>query len=270
MNIQSEIFVSDIHFPYEDKLAWPLTLKVIRAFAPDMVYVGGDAYDFYPVSDHERVPARRYGDALQQELDYGRGQFGLIRQANPNGRIRFKLGNHEGRLERYLNTKAAELAGIRALQFPGLFDLEDFNVEVIGNRHKDRIGKLWHLHGNETRLNSGTVNIAFSMYKKFVANIIFGHWHRLQRHSQPRFGTLPHTAIANPCLCDLNVEYDGMPQWQQGFTLIQYSKSGFFQAEQIQILRNARRAWCLVQGQEFEYTSTERARDMGRKLPRAA
>jgi hypothetical protein len=264
--IESEIFISDIHFPYEDKLAWPLALKVIRYFKPDLVYIGGDGCDFYAVSAHDRNPLRKL--FFQEEIDQAHAQLNLIRKASPNSLVTYYEGNHETRLRRFLNGNAPELAGLRSLQFQELLNLKKLDIKFIANGTQNAIGKLNHLHGNEVKC--GGKNIAEAMYQKFHANIIFGHHHRLQRHSQRRLNKLPHTSLANPCLCDLQVEYDGFPQWQLGFTFNHYSKSGYFQPEQVQILRDRQAAWCMVQGKHFQYTEAERKVDQGKKLPRAA
>lgn len=246
-----EIFMSDIHFPYEDKLAWPLALKIIKDLQPDLIYLGGDILDCYAVSAHDKDPKRSL--TFDEELTYARKQLGRLTDLAPKAKIKKKEGNHEDRMPRLLRKKAPELAYLDELTLPRLLDLKGLGIEWVPNSKVEKIGHLYHLHGNEVRLSSNTQNIALAMYRRFDTSIIFGHYHRLQRYSQRRLGEHPATALANPCLCDFEVPYDLFPQWQSGLTVIDYSKSGFFQAEQVNFLSDTEKAWCGVQGKGYTY-----------------
>ena len=172
-----EVFLSDIHFPFEDRASWQLTLDVIKDIKPDMVFLGGDILDCYAVSQYDREPDRKL--TLQQDLDYAFEELSRLRKACPkNTKILYLEGNHETRLTRYLQSKAEELSVLNAIKLPELLKLDKLKIKWIPNGSRTKIGKLWHLHGNE--IAGGGANIAKAKFDRLGTNIIFGHHHKMQ------------------------------------------------------------------------------------------
>ncbi len=52
------LILPDCHFPYVDRRAWNLMLRVAADFAPDQIVTMGDFADFYSVSSHSKDPER--------------------------------------------------------------------------------------------------------------------------------------------------------------------------------------------------------------------
>src|SRR5438128_2520375 len=123
---KTEFYVSDVHFPYEDKTAWNLAKQVLAALKPDILFLGGDIVDFYPVSRFDKDPARKRD--LQKELDQTSEELTALREIAPNAEIIYEEGNHEHRLIRTLWKKAEELAPLRSLALPELLSFKKLGI----------------------------------------------------------------------------------------------------------------------------------------------
>jgi predicted phosphodiesterase len=245
-----EIFLSDIHFPYEDKSSWNLTLQVIKSLKPDLVFLGGDIVDFYSVSQYDKDPARKL--SLQSDLDYTYEELTRLRKVAPNAKIVMLQGNHEHRLDRFLNSKASELSSLNALKLENLLKLDSLKIQYIPNGTRVKIGKLWHLHGNEVA--GAGANVAKAKFDRLGSNCIFGHHHKLQSYTKRNYDGEVYGAWSNPCLCALQAEYAHFTDWVLGFSIIEYGKNGEFNVEQVPIIKHgmyAPDAKCFIRGKEY-------------------
>lgn len=224
-----EVFISDIHWPWTDMAAWSLTIRIVDAVNPDLIWIGGDYIDFYPISRWDRDPRRKL--QLQGELDMAVRGLRDLRLFAPDARIVLQEGNHEDRLRRFLWSRAEELSGLNALKFENLLSLPELDVEFIQHGNPTKVGHLWHVHGDEVR--SGNVNFSRGKLVKLFANVIFGHHHRFQVDYMRSMDGKVVGAWANGCLCGLKPEYDINPQWTHGLTLVDYAKSGTFSVTQV-------------------------------------
>ena len=243
-----EIFLSDVHFPFEDQIAWKFTLKIIKKLKPDLLWIGGDYVDFYAISRWDTRPARRL--RLQEELDAGAEGLRQLRTAAPGAKITLQEGNHEYRLQKYLWNQAPELSSLRLLELPALLGFEDSRVGHIRHGQPQKIGKLWHIHGDE--MGGGGVNMARGKLLKIQKNVIFGHHHRHQSDFIRNIDGMTSGSWANGCLCGLKPDYDINPQWTQGVTVVQYSKWGSFHVSQLVYFpaeRQPGRLACVVGGE---------------------
>jgi UDP-2,3-diacylglucosamine pyrophosphatase LpxH len=99
-------YLSDCHFPYEDKRAWQLTLQILEDIRPSTVFWGGDIVDCYAVSDFSRDPQRVL--TLQDELDEAVNGMRQVRKLVPEASMYFLPGNHENRIERFKRRVVAQ------------------------------------------------------------------------------------------------------------------------------------------------------------------
>lgn len=247
-----EIFISDVHFPFQDRASWQLTLDIIKHLQPQLIFLGGDIMDCYAVSQYDRQPDRKL--TLQQDLDYAHEELSRVRKyAGKSADIVYLEGNHETRLTRYLSSKAEELSVLEALQLPQLLKLDKLKIKWVPNGSRIRIGKLWHLHGNE--IAGGGVNIAKSKFDKLGSNVIFGHHHKMQSYIKRNYEGEVCGAWANGCLSDLQPDYAHFTDWILGFSLIEYGATGNFHVEQVAINKphvNSTKASCFLRGNEYE------------------
>jgi hypothetical protein len=249
-----EIFISDVHFPFEDPAAYALVEKVIKKIQPDILFLGGDIVDMYAVSSHDKDPSRATPRYFQEEIEYSKEKLTKLRKILPNAEIYYKEGNHETRLTRFLLKNAPVLYGMKQVSLPYLLGLNELNIKWIKNGQRKAIGKLHHLHGNE--IGGAGDNPAATKFKRMQCNFIFGHHHTQSKYSSRAYDGNIHAGFANPCLCDLEPEYlHHSHNWSHGFSVIDYAKNGDFQLDQIQIVKpgvHSAKAACMVRGIRFE------------------
>lgn len=210
------LVLSDIHFPYHDKEAIMLALRYGKEHNIDSILLNGDILDFYQLSKFAKDGRK---PSIRVELDIFRSFIDQLKQRFPEATIYYKMGNHEVRLERWIQ--------MNAQMFDGLFDLErlvDFNTHGIVYL-KDNIGvkfgKLHIIHGHEIRSGMGVVNIARTYYLKAQTNLLFGHWHQQQEYISRTMEGSNVGAWATGCLCKLDAEYTyGINQWVHGFAVV--------------------------------------------------
>lgn len=255
-----EVFISDVHLPYEDRAAYGLTLEVIKSLKPDLIFLGGDILDFYSVSRYDKDANRKL--TLQSDLNYAYEELSYLRKIAPKAEIALLSGNHENRLDIYLNSKAEALSTLDALTIPNLLKLDTLKIKWIPNGTRMKIGKLWHLHGNE--IPGAGVNVAKAKFDRLGSNVIFGHHHKLQSYIHRNYDGDIRGAWANGCLSDLQAEYAHFTDWIQGFSLIEYGATGNFHVEQVAIVKpsvNSLRASCFVRGREYQFQADKENRN---------
>ena len=96
----------DAHiWPHEIAPAWRAFCEVARELAPDIIVLNGDVIDGARISRHPRAPG--WTPSLADELDAVRAHLAML----PNGPRRYwTVGNHDERVDKYLDNHAPELA----------------------------------------------------------------------------------------------------------------------------------------------------------------
>lgn len=219
--MRREVNLSDLHVPYQDTDAVALALQVVRRVRPDAVNVLGDLCDFYKLSRFDKDP-----DAfdLQHELEEARTFFRLLRMVH-QGVVRFLPGNHELRLEKYLN-RNPELHGLDVLALPSLLRLEEYDVDYFEHEIEIVPGKLVAKHGDVVRKYAGYSAKAELERDGYNVSTITGHTHRLAGVYSTYRGLMV-AGIENGCLCDLNPEYVRNPNWQHGLSVVEMQDDMF-------------------------------------------
>lgn len=211
------LVLSDIHFPYHDKTALMLALRDGRQNEVDGILLNGDILDCYQLSKFAKDSRK---PSIRAEMDVFRFFIDQLKQRFPNAEIYYKLGNHEVRLERWIQQNAQ--------MFDGMFDLEnlvnfrDAGVVYLKDNIGVKMGKLHIIHGHEIRASMGVVNIARTYYMKAQTNLLFGHWHQQQEYISRTMDGHNVGAWAQGCLCKLDAEYTyGINQWVHGFSIVE-------------------------------------------------
>lgn len=163
------LVVPDTHVPYHNKKNWALCLKTAKTLKPDLTVFIGDFADFYAVSHFPKNPARNMG--LQREV------AAVNREMDAMGRIIgkrgvFLLGNHEWRLERYLEQRAPELFDMVRVQ--DLFRLEERGWPGVPYHSHYKVGKVLFTHD----LGHSGAHAGFQTLAAAGTCVVFGHTHR--------------------------------------------------------------------------------------------
>jgi hypothetical protein len=190
--------------------------------------------DFYGLSKFLKDPRAR---DLRYELDTGYEMMYYIANKMPRAKIYFMPGNHDIRLDKYLQLKAPELLGAE----PGMADLDfylhfsDFGVGYLKQAQIIQAGKLFIGHGHEFGGGSGSVNPARTFFLRTYANFIGGHFHKRSEDTTPSLSGSVHTCWSTGCLCGMTPAYLPYNRWSQGFGHARTDTDGTFRVFNAQI-----------------------------------
>lgn len=229
--IKTAIVLPDLHIPYHDKKSLASLEKFMADNRWDYYINLGDMMDFDCISHHNKNKLREVeGKRILKDYEEGNKILDrhqkIIRKRNPNAKFILLEGNHDYRIQRYLDANP---------QMEGMIEME------VGLRLKERgfkyiqcytkgevfkLGKAMFHHGLYT-----TKYHANKMVDTFGDNIFFGHTHDCQTFSRSTYGE-DKTTVGQSlgCLCDYNQSYmKGRPsKWQQAFGVFYFMPSGFF------------------------------------------
>ncbi len=165
------LIVPDTHRPFHDERAWQLMLKAARFLKPKDITIIGDFGDFYSVSDKRKNPLRPR--LLKDELC--NVQRGLDELDALGARVkRYIAGNHEHRLERYLEDQAEALWQPDSIK--SALDLDRRGWQYTPYMEHTSVGKLYLTHDVGT---AGRLAV-FKASDAFEHSVVTGHTHRMQ------------------------------------------------------------------------------------------
>jgi predicted phosphodiesterase len=215
--------ISDVHYPFEDEKALALVDAFLLDYQPDIVVYNGDIADCYNVSSYQKAPGK--ASTIQEELDYTRLKLEERKHALPNVHSWYYLeGNHENRFKRLISKDAPALAGLKGCSFHEAMGLDDLGITWVPDHEELWIGSLLFVHGFLARKHAGAS--ARGHFEKYGCSLLVGHCHRLSvAYRRTKAGN--HCLIENGTLCDLDVEYAKFPDWQQGFTTLEFDGDAF-------------------------------------------
>lgn len=219
------IVVSDIHFPVEHKQAFQAFKSFVKTLDKPQVVWNGDIIDLPSLSVYPPEADIQPYAAVEIETAI----MAIHSLAEHCGNMYFVPGNHEARYEKTLyGNKAVALKGLKGLtlreQFYSL-GLDD-SIQWISEKKgcpgwTHSRSKTLVRHGHRQAGKYGAVNIAAKLARENPGvNLVVGHHHRAQLHTQTVLGR-PYFTIANPHLSGEH-EYSLSPDWQRGFTVLDF------------------------------------------------
>lgn len=216
---------SDFHIPFQDIQAVDAFCEYCKTSNPEVIVLNGDVLDMFLLSRFTKGEGRN----PLEEITECRELLSRLRRENPRAKIYYVIGNHETRLERYVMSKAPELASLIEDVF-SIIKVEEFNVEGCASLtlNDNFVFKHGTLLGNKSGL---------SAIKEMEASYMSGasgHTHRLCHYIARKAGR-KFTWMETGCLCSLEPEYMVNPNWQTGFGIIKVSKGKVKQAKIIEI-----------------------------------
>ena len=229
---KTELVFADVHIPYQDDLAIQTMFDYIQSenIKPDIVVVLGDLIDFYQISCFDKDPRRK---KVSQELDQAKSFLSYLRSSFPDARIIYYFANHEERWQRFIFKNAKEIADLVVDLLPTKLGLKELNIEVM--EEPFRIGKLWHLHGSERKGSFNIEYITNAFWKYIHDNFIVAHYHRTQEKIFKSITGKIYVGTAIGCLCQLQMDYAKLNNWNHGFAIVKYDDKGNFRIENKQI-----------------------------------
>lgn len=229
------LFLSDIHFPYQNNDALKLAIDYGKSEKIDCVYLNGDTIDMYMLSRF--IKDRRLRN-IADELEMTRNFLKNL-QDHFQAPIYYKIGNHEDRWQNFLKLQAPELLGIPDFELSTILRFGEAGVQEVKSKQIAKAGKLPLLHGHE--FFSGfapPVNPARGLYMKAKESSIIGHHHRTSEHTEVSLSGTVTTTWSVGCLCGLQPEYMPFNSWNNGFAHILVEKNGDYEVNNLRIVEN--------------------------------
>lgn len=221
----------DCQLPYEDEIA----MNVVEQYAADHKfdewidlgdYLDLDFLSRYNIGNHRANANKK----LREHYDYGREvldrRLKILRSNNPKAKMTIIEGNHDFRVESFLDTQPAMEGLIEVAE--GL-ELKQKDVQWIRfwrDKSLYRIGKALFAHGLYTSKFH-----AEKMVNNYGDNIFYGHTHDVQEFPKVLRGrdkTIVGQSLG--CLCRYDQSYiKGAPtNWQQAFGEFWFFPDGHF------------------------------------------
>ena len=229
--------------PFHDIRAMSLFVDVVRREQPDTIQILGDFLDL--PSQSRWTQEAGFALTTQAALDEGHRFLASLRAAAPDARVTLIEGNHDKRLQNFVESNALAAFGLRRANMPESWPVMSLpwllRLDELGIEYKDAYPAAvsWdnattrNIHG--TKANSKGSTTAQYVHELPHINTWAGHTHRVEitYHTvMGQFGEPIESYSANPgCLCRVDgavpsvngaVGISGdsariVENWQQGF-----------------------------------------------------
>jgi predicted phosphodiesterase len=216
---------SDVHIPFQDDDAVSAFIAYSKKSKPDMIVLNGDILDMFMLSRFTKGEGRN----PYEEIQMCRRFLELIRDNNPDAQIIYVIGNHETRLERYVLTKAPELASLIEDVF-SILKVSDYKVRGCASLTVN--DNFVFKHGTLLGSKSGLSAIK-EMENSYMSGAT-GHTHRLCKYIARKAGR-KFIWVETGGLMSMNPEYMVNPNWQQGFAEVVFKNGKLHKVDTFEI-----------------------------------
>lgn len=168
--LEKFLVVPDTHIPYHNKQSLGLVMNAAAGWGPDGIVVIGDFADFFAVSDHLKDPVR--ATKLDWEVAQVNAALDDLDDLGAKTKI-FVAGNHEDRMERYVQKKAPELHAL--LKVEDKLKLAERGWEYVPYKHHTQAGKVYLTHD----VGAAGRDSVFKALDIFNHSVVTGHSHRM-------------------------------------------------------------------------------------------
>lgn len=229
--IESWIILSDMQVPYQDVQTMIAVEKYMAAHRWDGLLNIGDFMDMNTISNFNKgKPRQTQGQYISADFEEGNKILdrhqAIIRKRNKHAQFVYLEGNHEERVERWLDENP---------MFDGYFNIpKALNLDKRGfkwvrawtNNEIYSIGKANFVHGKYTNQYHPA-----KMAHYYGDNIFYGHTHDMMCHAVAKqlHPDKVHVGQSIGCLC-LPQKYmkGNFNNWQQGFMVLFVLPNGNF------------------------------------------
>lgn len=211
------LVLSDVHAPYTHLESFKAAIDDAKAQGVTSVIINGDFLDMHRVS---RYGTNHKAPNVQAEIDFATTLLDYIDEELNSPTIVWKDGNHDIRLQAYINANAPEIAGIAGTTIYDLMKMEEQGIIYTGRR-MTTYGDLMVIHGDEIR-GIGGIDPARKAAAKFPGmNVMCGHTHRGEsRFFKRPDGQINHTHVVGH-LGECSPDYHQYTNWRLGWAIIE-------------------------------------------------
>jgi len=223
MKLLRRLFVPDCHYPHADSRAFHVLCEVARDFKPHEVVILGDFWDVYCLSRFQKDPQKNLL-LFKDERIAGQEALAKLERFAKANRYVFLAGNHEARIDKYINAYADKLSGI--LPTREILGLPKKYVYLpYGQGGFYKCGNLIVTHGTLTQKHA-----ACAMIMKYGTSVLFGHTHKRQVfHTTNIYGQILQGINIGWLGNEKHAEYiSDVAEWTQAFALGWFKKNGTF------------------------------------------
>jgi len=226
--IQKTILLPDIHYPHYDLKVMDAVGEFMMDYDPDEVVYMGDQLSLDCISGWNRnKPLLKEGQRLIRDFNNFNKDVLKVHEniTRPDARRVFMIGNHEQRLQWYIEAHP-ELEEM--IEIDRNLKLQDRGYQVIPFNAIYNIGKLRVIHGYYWNKYHAAKTL-----EAFEGNVVYSHVHNPQMYAKvsPVDRKGYHTATSLPCLCNIQPDYKkNAPNfWINGFGVVEHlPASGYF------------------------------------------
>lgn len=230
------LVISDLHAPDHDDDAVDVVVQIGHALGINQLIINGDLFDVHALSRYVAASDKplRWVDERTDAVKVA----AYLRTMFPDIPITFIPGNHDIRVNKWIDSNAVPLQGLFTLE--QLLGIEDLNFEIT-----DRLtlanNSLLIKHGTRVSKHAGA-----SVRKEIEdagMSVIMGHCHRLSMVNV--FRTIheitdepPLMGVELGCLSNLRPDYlsaEDTANWQHGAAVLTIHESGYWDVEPIRI-----------------------------------
>jgi len=231
------IILPDAHINTNIPKPYQVVKKFIKEFKPDEAILLGDFMDVSALSSWDMDKKRLIeGQRYQKEIDVANNELDYLQKYC--NKVTYLEGNHETRVERYLD-KNAELEGM--LEIPKLLNLKARNIKWVKYNDLYQLGKLYCTHGYYC--NQYYTKKTLDVYG---CNIVVGHLHKPQTSFTTAKMSEAKMCWGLGCLCGHDAPYlKGRPSnWDNGFAVVYLDeKTGHFTLYPVGMSRRGSFIW---------------------------
>ncbi len=213
MSTEKILILPDCHIGETTDKVYKVVKKYIKQNKFDEIILLGDFMDVNSLSawDYDKKRLME-GKRFQNEVKNVNNELDFL--AKYTKKITYLEGNHENRIERYLD-KNPEMEGMIEVQ--KVLNLEERCIKYIKMNELYKKGSCYFTHGMYT--NKYHANKHMTM---LGCNIVYGHSHRPQVDTMNMKMQKPITSVGLGCLCEKAPDYmKGRPaQWQNQFAVV--------------------------------------------------
>jgi hypothetical protein len=235
--------------PFHDEAAMNVFIEVCKSYQPDKVQILGDFLDL--ASQGRFAQEASFAQTTQEALNAGHKFLATLRAACPDAEIVVIEGNHDKRMQNFIEANAVAAFGLKraglpeswpVMSLPYLLRLDELNIQYVDAYPA---ATDWdnattrNIHG--TKANSRGSTTSQYVFELPHLNTWAGHTHRVEvtyRSVMGARGEAVESYSANPgCLCRVDgavpsvngaIGADGsaariVENWQQGFGLAYYN-----------------------------------------------
>lgn len=237
MSFERYVIYNDVHFPFEDKQRYAISLDIVKELKPNAIFLNGDIGEFQGVSSWPVHPNEKNLN-LFAELNYMNDKFDGLCELFKDVPVTYVCGNHEYRLFRFIRDTAPHLWGV-VKDCPTLLGFDKRPYWKFVDYTPDqlvRCGKS-NLYLRHEPLGGGRLCAKQTAENAYV-DIAFGHTHTYQSYTHRKFGPKPYVTRAYSLgfLGDKSrhvFDYRGAKEnWTEGFTIVEADpKTGAYTLE---------------------------------------